>query len=38
MSFAQVTYDLQLKGGHVIDTKNHLNAVRRARQDCGVGG
>jgi dihydroorotase len=28
MSFAQVTYDLLLKGGHVIDPKNHVNAVR----------
>src|SRR5438094_1644601 len=27
ISFAQVTYDLLLKGGHVIDPKNHLNAV-----------
>src|SRR5579872_2543272 len=25
---AQVTYDLLLKGGHVIDPKNHVNAVR----------
>jgi dihydroorotase len=25
---AQETYDLLLKGGHVIDPKNHVNAVR----------
>lgn len=28
MCYGQVTYDLLLKGGHVIDPKNHLNAVR----------
>ncbi len=28
MSSGQVAYDLLLKGGHVIDPKNHLNAVR----------
>src|ERR1051325_6804747 len=27
-SFAQTDYDLLLKGGHVIDGKNHLSAVR----------
>src|SRR5579859_7085049 len=28
MSSGQVTYDLLLKGGHVIDPKNHVDAVR----------
>ena len=27
-AFAQTRYDLLLKGGHVIDAKNHLSAVR----------
>ena len=27
-AFAQAPYDLLLKGGHVIDAKNHLSAVR----------
>ena len=26
-AFAQVKYDLLLKGGHVVDAKNHLNAI-----------
>jgi len=26
--FAQSRYDLLLKGGHVIDPKNHTNAIR----------
>ncbi|MCC6367002.1 MAG: amidohydrolase/deacetylase family metallohydrolase [Bryobacterales bacterium] len=28
LAFAQAQYDLLLKGGHVIDPKNHINAVR----------
>ena len=28
LSYAQVTYDLLLKGGYLIDPKNHISAVR----------
>ena len=28
IAFAQTDYDLLIKGGHVIDGKNNLNAVR----------
>src|SRR5258708_3037639 len=33
-AFGQSTYDLLLKGGHVVDAKNHLSAVR----DVGIQG
>ncbi|MBV6432338.1 MAG: Allantoinase [Bryobacteraceae bacterium] len=35
LGFAQAQYDLLLKGGHVIDPKNHIDAVRDVAVEAG---